>query len=812
MKNSFGKKLLTLCIFIIYYGGVLSIADTKPVKDPLMPASVSPGLEKAAKALAEGRLDSAAKGFEEVAQDTSSRPFIRGLAMFGLTQVQLARQDAGAAVAAWEHMAKDGTLPRFFRDTAERHVADTGRLKEGLPGQGPAAHKSHLPDLPEPSVVFHVALDGDDKADGCEQRPFRTFERARDAVRKLKKSHGGVLPKGGVRVKVSGGSYFTDRIFNLSAEDSGTSEAPTVYQAAPGEAVILRGGTRITGWRSISDAKVRERLDPSVRQSVLEADLKGLGIADLGDATALRRRPELLVNGTPQTLARWPNEGFVKTGEVVGKETFKVWNRIDGCKDGKFRYVEDRPSYWLDEPDVCLYGYWFWDWFEEYQRVASIDVDARTFTLSAPYSHYGYRKGQRYYAVNVFRELDSPGEWYLDRRTAMIYWLPAGGINVSKAEVVLSVFDQPFIVLNDVENTIFLGLTLQEARGDAIHIRGGADCLIAGCTIRQIGGDAIVVQGGHHHGIFGCAMNTLGCGGARVAGGDRQILTPGHHFVENCSVFNISRLKRTYTPAVHLDGCGNRIAHNLFEDMPSSAMRIEGNDHLIELNVIRNVVQESDDQGGLDMYGNPLYRGVVIRWNRWSDIRGGTHNGAAGVRLDDMISGVAVHGNIFERCGAVAFGGVQIHGGKENLVDGNLFIDCDAGISFSRWGEKRWLESIERFHKQAGEPSYSTRYPELAGLRVDADVNFITRNLFARCSSIFLRDGGIQLIALNAATDQAFEIRAVSSEEHIRSDPQLIGMLFEPIPIQDMGPYAHPWRAQKAIPVAGRNSQVMTQY
>ena len=69
-------------------------------------------------------------------------------------------------------------------------------------------------------------------------------------------------------------------------------------------------------------------------------------------------------------------------------------------------------------------------------------------------------------------------------------------------------------------------------------------------------------------------MNTLGRGGARVAGGDRQKLTPGRHVVENCTVSNISRLKRTYTPAVHLDGCGNRIAHNLFDKIPSSAMRI----------------------------------------------------------------------------------------------------------------------------------------------------------------------------------------------------------------------------------------------
>ncbi|UCE47524.1 MAG: right-handed parallel beta-helix repeat-containing protein, partial [Phycisphaerales bacterium] len=465
------------------------------------------------------------------------------------------------------------------------------------------------------------------------------------------------------------------------------------------------------------------------------------------------------------------------------------WGRIEGCRDGKFGYVEDRPNHWLDEPDVRLYGYWFWDWFEEFQEVASIDPDARTFTLSEPYSRYGYRKNQRYYVLNVFRELDVEGEWYLDRRTATIYWLAPDGPDVSRAQTVLSMFDQPFITMTDVEHVVLRGLTLQEGRGNGIHIHGGSDCLVANCTIRRLGGDAIVVEGGQHHGILGCTMHTLGCGGTRVAGGDHQTLTPGRHFVENCRVFDISRLKRTYAPAVHLDGCGNRIAHNLFENIPSSALRIEGNDHLIELNIIRNVVRESDDQGGLDMYGNPLYRGVVIRWNLWSDIRGGTEHGAAGVRLDDMISGVAVYGNVFERCGAVHFGGVQIHGGKENLVEGNLFIDCLAGLSFSRWDEKRWLESIERFLPRAGKPPYTTRYPELAGLGTNANVNIVCRNIFAQCGSIFLRDGRVQKTALNAVTDQPWDISVESGRRSFGKAALCTPLLFEPIPLEEIGPY-----------------------
>ena len=752
--------------------------------------SSCPAVDMAARIFTEGRQDVAAHEFEKIFQDESAPSFARGLALFGLAEVALAQQDFNEAIAIWERLAANATLLKFHRDTALRRIAEAKRLQKGLPARDPVTYRVQLPELPTPGEVFYVAPTGRDTAEGSQKKPFRTLKRARDAVRSLKHSRSGELPKGGVKIIISGGDYPWEQSLKLTSEDSGTTTKPIVYQVDPGQTAVFCGGVRISEWKPISDSKLRNKLDVRIRDRVLEADLKALGIEDLGDATALRRSPELFVDGKPQTLARWPNEGFVKTGDILGNDTFKVWNRIEGCRDGKFNYVEDRPGHWLDEPDVRLYGYWFWDWFEEFQKVASINPDARTFTLSKPYSNYGYRKDQRYYALNVFREIDSDGEWYLDRRTAKAYWLAPEGIEVSKVKIVLSVFDQPFITMTDVEHVILRGLTLQEGRGNGIHINGGADCLVFDCKIQQLGGDAIVVEGGQRHGIFGCKMHTLGCGGMRVTGGDRQTLTPGRHFVENCKVFDISRLKRTYAPAVRLDGCGNRIAHNLFENIPSSALRVEGNDHLIELNVIRNVVRESDDQGGLDMFGNPLYRGVIIRWNRWSDIGGGAQHGAAGVRLDDMISGVAVYGNIFERCGAVNFGGVQIHGGKENLVEGNLFVDCLAGISFSRWSEKRWLESIERFLPQAGKSPYASRYSELVDLKANANVNFICRNVFIQCDSTFLRDGQVQKTALNAVTDQpTLQAHVATGQRSLCSVALLSSLLFEPIPIDEIGPY-----------------------
>lgn len=775
---------------------VIVLMAAHAAAQPRLPQTCSPPLERGARALAEARVDAAKGEFEEVLRDASSLPFVRGLAFQGLAETALARKDSAVAIGVWRRMSDDAALPQLHRDLARRRIAETERKQKGLPARDPTTFRVSLPELPEASTTFHVAPDGNDAGDGSENKPFGSLDKARDAVRALRKAHGGSLPKGGVRILIAGGAFRIEQTFKLAAEDSGTAAAPVVYRAKPGQTPVFGGGRPIRGWKPIADAAVREKLDPSICDQVLEADLAANGVVNWGDPTALKRRPELFADGSPQTLARWPNDTFVKTGEVLGKDTFKEGGS-SGCRDGVFRFLEDRPRTWADEPDVRLYGYWFWDWFEEYQKVASLDPEGRSFTLAKPYSAYGYRKDQRYYAVNVLRELDRPGEWYLDRRSGRIYWLPPANLERAGANTVLSLCEDPLVTLDNVSHVILLGLTFQEGRGDGIQVQGGANCLVAGCTLRRFGGDAAVVQGGHQHGVFGCVLHTLGCGGIRLDGGDRETLSPGGHFVENCAVSNISRLKRTYAPAVHLDGCGNRVAHNLFERIPSSAMRIEGNDHLIELNVIRNVVQESDDQGGIDIFGNPLYRGVVIRWNRWSDIQGGTHCGAAGIRLDDMISGIAVHGNLFERCGAVLFGGVQIHGGKDNLVDGNVFIECRAGLSFSRWGEARWLKAIERFLPQASQPPYSGRYPDLARLKSGADVNYVSRNLMVRCQDVFMRDGGGARSLLNQASDLSIAPEDLSAEN--AGDTRLRQILFDPIPVNEMGPYAHPWQARPVI-------------
>ncbi len=318
-----------------------------------------------------------------------------------------------------------------------------------------------------------------------------------------------------------------------------------------------------------------------------------------------------------------------------------------------------------------------------------------------------------------------------------------------------------------------------------------------GCTVRHFAGNGIEIQGGKGHRIVSCDIYSMGRGGTIITGGDRKTLTPGGHILENCDIHDLSRIDHTYTPAVLLNGVGNRLAHNRFHDVLSSAMRVEGNDHSIEFNEIFNAVTESDDQGGADMFGNATYRGNVYRYNYWHHIGNWRATGdqpkcgQAGIRLDDAISGTLIFGNIFERCstGKAGFGGVQIHGGKDNLVENNVFIDCAAAVSCTPWSEKRWQE----FTKSALDDNaidralYLQRYPELARLSESPNTNRIVRNVMLRCGEP-LRRAPKTIQAVDNISLNSGEFSLTGSNAFLNQPG------FKPIPVQRIGLYKDAWR------------------
>ncbi len=753
---------------------------------------------------AAGQYDAARKVHASLVALADAPLVYRVLAQRAIAVTYVREKNFSAAREAYGRLAAmPGVLPHH-RAEAEECQREIDRLAQGLPARDPAVSRLALPQPSVPRIEFFVAPDGKDQNPGSRQQPFASLERARDALRSLKRD--GTLPPGGAAVVVRGGVYRRHETFRLTPEDSGTASSPIVYRAAPGETPVFTGGVTIRGFRPVDDASILARLPEKSRGKVLQVDLQSQGVTDLGE---LRPRGfgrgespmlELFFDGRPMPVARWPNDGFARVGKVIEA----------GGKPGTaagFEDEGDRPSRWTQARQAWLFGYWHYLWADGTLGIASIDPQNRRIKTAQPYTYGGgILAGMPYYVFNVLEEIDAPGEWYLDRDSGMLYFCPPS--DPTKAAVEVSVLAQPMVELDNVSHVALQGLVFELGRGDGIVVRGGQRCLLAGCTVRRLGGDAVTIDGGTGHGLLSCDLHTLGRGGARIRGGDRKTLTPSGHFVENCHVYDFSRVDRTYTPALWTDGVGTRVAHNRFHGSPCHAARLEGNDHLVEFNEVFDVVRESDDQGGMEMFGNPTYRGVVFRWNYFHDI-GGRYDwpcGQAGIRLDDAISGVLVYGNVFQRCSRALFGGVQIHGGQENVVENNVFLECRHAVSFSGWGQARWNEFLKsnRVVQQTthevdiSKPPYSTRYPALARLAENPDVNHLWRNLAVGCGTFLARDRGIQDVAANVLRGDADRF-ADRSGKRPHLDPAVLESAgLRPIPFDEIGLY--PDEHRRALP------------
>ncbi|NOZ23904.1 MAG: hypothetical protein GXP25_22735 [Planctomycetes bacterium] len=645
-----------------------------------------------------------------------------------------------------------------------------------------------------------------DKTDG----PFATLERARDEIRKIKKEGG--LPKGGIVVEVHGGRYERDKTFELTAEDSGSADAPIVYRAYPGEKVHILGGPMAPPdvFKPVADAKTIDRLARPARGQVLQTDLRALGISDLGQFPVKYRgapqAPELFFNDRRMTLARWPNEGWTTIAKIIDAGSCPRKGDKSG-KTGVFEYAGDRPARWNVDAGVWLLGYWCFDWYAEVIQVKAIDREKRRITLAAP-SLYSLKPGnpspRRYCALNLLEELDRPGEYYIDRPSGLLYfWPPA---EMTGARIVLSTLTEPVLALRETSHVILRGFTVEATQGNGIEISGGSNNRIQACEIRNTRQLGVKISGGARHRVEACDIHDTGTGGIVLEGGDRRTLTPAGHEAVNNHIWRFSRHQLTYANAVSLRGVGNRAAHNLIHDAPHQAISVYGNDHVFEYNVVHHICTETDDCGAFYKGRNPSCRGNIIRYNFWHNIGSPMGHGNAAVYFDDGDGGDTVFGNVFFRCGEPgkgSFGTVFSHGGHDNLAENNIFIECKRALGSAPWNDKRWRACLKaklwqtRLLKEVDitKPPYTTRYPRLVGFMNpqpgQVRINRAVRNLIVMCADVSSGNWQVRPEE-NWVTDRdpGF-VNAAKGDFRLRPDAEVFAKLpgFQPIPSEKIGLY-----------------------
>ena len=121
---------------------------------------------------------------------------------------------------------------------------------------------------------YFVSPAGDDANPGTLEKPFATLQRAQQAARQKRGD-----------VFLRGGTYYLPATLVFTAQDSGTKDAPVVFQNYQGEKPVISGGVRLEklDWQPYTNG---------IFQAQVPADLQ---------------TEEIFVNGERQILARYPN-------------------------------------------------------------------------------------------------------------------------------------------------------------------------------------------------------------------------------------------------------------------------------------------------------------------------------------------------------------------------------------------------------------------------------------------------------------------------------------------------------------------------
>lgn len=585
---------------------------------------------------------------------------------------------------------------------------------------------------------IYIAPAGNDGAAGTKDKPVATLAKALELQRTA----------GPGTIWLEDGGYSFAEGLLIDGKNSGTESTPLVIRAVTPKKARITGARQVTGFRAISADEAKTLISEEARKHVLVADLKAQGFSALKalkDKFGAPGVEELFFGELPLTVARWPNESFAMFTELIdaGASGRTHWVQRDVYRPGSFKFPSDRPKHWDLTRDIYLHGFWCYEWCDEALKVASYNQESQELRFAVKHTygignpgHKDNQQNRQFFALNVFEELDMPGEYYLDRKTNKLYlWPPS---DISKTPVYLSVCSSPLLKLSQISNVVLRDLVFENSVDSAINMGNCTNVRVENCLVRNMAMQGITSFGGSNNHILNCEVTRTGARAIYMSAGDRKTLTPGGCSVVGNHLHHLGRYDWGGGRGITLAGCGNRIAHNHIHDCPTGGVDYSGNEHVLEFNEVHRTCTLYADVGVFYTGRDWSSRNNIVRYNLIYDSNGltGESHGSQAIYLDDCDSGDVVIGNI-------VFGGVNrgvlLGGGRDNTFEDNIFINLPKGIHVDARGprgitlDKPGSWNLLAKCEEVGylSPLWKERYPRLARV-MDEDPLLPMGNVFRR--------------------------------------------------------------------------------
>ncbi len=310
---------------------------------------------------------------------------------------------------------------------------------------------------------FYVSENGNDANPGTKEAPFATIAKAQQAVREV---NAGM--KGDIVVNIADGDYYLDSTLYFEPEDSGKNGYQVIYKGEDGKLPTISGGKKVSGFTPSSEYP-----------GVYEVKVEG---TDKINA--------LYVNGVRRYMAKAGThmKGLKKPEKYDNKEWYDAHpnDSVDNhynWYDPETRYTYD--GMYMSKEDIGFYEnqkdiYFVWNegWKSYYVPVSEILPDPdnseqvivrmmeglwdRAQNSNLSMSNHP-RPEKEFMIMNAMELLDVPGEFYFNRTTDILYYMPYENEDMTSAEVVVPNVEYLMLIdgrgINDkVENITFTGL------------------------------------------------------------------------------------------------------------------------------------------------------------------------------------------------------------------------------------------------------------------------------------------------------------------------------------------------------------------